>query len=258
MIHGAVLLVSLFLPFSGTTAQTCVPGRNTLSIRGQPQDLYFCPADQSTPRRGTVLFLPGDGGWRGFAIDIAQQMAAWGYDVYGLDTKTYLASFTGQTKSLQEADVTRDLQEITQWIRRTRPTSVTLVGWSEGAGLVILAAAVEKNIFSGVVALATTDTAVLGWRVIDDLTYLTGRNPHEPSFAVGPYLAKIAPLPIVMIQASRDRDAPLEAAKTLFALASEPKRLYVVDARNHRFDEGREEFFRVLQESLRWMDQAAR
>src|SRR6185295_8774725 len=85
------------LVFSGVAqaAATHTPGRNSAWVRSQAQDIYFYPAQGAL--RGSVLFVPGDGGWRGFAIDIAQVIAQGGYDVYGLDTKRYLESFTGRT-----------------------------------------------------------------------------------------------------------------------------------------------------------------
>ena len=38
-------------------------------------------------------------------------MTSWGYDVYGLDTKTYLTSFTGKT-TLKETEVAADFHQL--------------------------------------------------------------------------------------------------------------------------------------------------
>jgi hypothetical protein len=67
------------------------------------------------------------------------------------------------------------------------------------------------------------------------------------------YMAKIAPLPIWVIQSSGDVDTPLEEAKSLFNSAHEPKRFALVQAQNHRFDGNQPEFFRQLREALQWI-----
>ena len=58
-------------------------------LRGQREDVYYYPAAGAA--RGKILFAPGDGGWRGFAIDIAQTLAGWGYAAY----LTYVEVATG-------------------------------------------------------------------------------------------------------------------------------------------------------------------
>lgn len=246
------LLGALLLPL--VLAAQPVPGKNTLVVRGQTQDIYFFPAAGTPSPRGTVLFLPGDGGWRGLAITIAQTMASWGYNVYGMDTKRYLESFTGKTP-LTATDVMKDFRQVAQWIGRGRDGRVTLVGWSEGAGLCLLGGASPESerIYNGLVAIGLSETNVLGWKWSDYLTYITGKEPEEPHFASAPYLPQVAPLPLVMLQATGDQYVSVEAARRMFALAKEPKRFVLVPARNHRFDGNREEFFRHLREGLQWI-----
>ncbi len=66
------------------------PGTNSIPVRGVPQAVFYYPGDAGSSERPCILFAPGDGGWRGFATTVATQVAGWGYDVYGLDTKAYL------------------------------------------------------------------------------------------------------------------------------------------------------------------------
>lgn len=241
-------------------AEAPVAGKNAVTVRGQPQDLYYFPAQSdSKPPKGRILFAPGDGGWRGFAITIAQTAAAWGYDVYGIDTRRYLMSFTGKT-TLQETEVMSDFRQVAEWITRGTAGKVTLVGWSEGAGLVLLPAASPERskAFSGVVMVGLPESAVLGWRWTDDLTYLTKREPNEPHFSTALHLPRVAPLPLAVIQSAGDEYTPLETVKKLFAAAREPKKFSLVQARNHRFDGNREGFFRVLREGIEWINQGGR
>lgn len=254
---GLVLLMLLSAP---VFAQPPSPGRNSVAIRGQTQDVYFYPATggSSGPLK-RILFAPGDGGWRGWAVTIAQTMSAWGYDVYGLDTKRYLTSFTGKT-TLSEADVMNDFRQLAEWMTGRSGERVILVGWSEGAGLALLAAASTENkkTFSGVITFGLAEAGVLGWRWIDDLTYITKRPPKEPRFQTAKFVAQVAPLPLVMLHSSRDEDVSVDVARQLFWLARDPKQLAIIDAKNHRFDGNQDEFFRRLREGVQWITQASR
>lgn len=242
---------ALALPMSSYAQST---GRNIVTIRGQKQEVYFYPSTGAKLNR-KILFVPGDGGWRGWAITIAQQMAGWGYDVYGLDTKNYLEGFTGAAR-LQESSVSQDLRDITRWITQDANERVTLVGWSEGAGLAVLAAAGEgnKQTFRGLITFGLGDENILGWTWKDNLTYVTKTKPNEPTFHTIGYMPKIAPLPYLMIQSSRDEYVPFEEAKRLATAAREPKRVTVIQANNHRFDGATDEFYRTLREGLQWMN----
>ncbi len=226
-------------------------GRNSVAVRGVPQDVYYYPGGSGGGGRPCVLFAPGDGGWRGFAVTVATQVAGWGYDFFGLDTKSYLESFSRKSK-LKEADVMGDIRTLADAIRGKR--GVALIGWSEGAGLMTLAAAApSKDAYTGVITMGLGNENVLGWRLVDTLTYLTKRRPGEPTFFALSYMPRVAPLPLVMIQSSNDEYVGKDEAARLFGAAREPKRFVQVDARNHRFDGAQPEFFRQLRQALEWI-----
>lgn len=187
-------------------AQSPSAGKNTIMIRGERQDIYFYPAKgQLKHPDSKVLFASGDGGWRGFAVTVAKSVASWGYDVYGLDTKRYLESFTGSS-ILKATDVMSDFQRITDWITQKADEKVILMGHSEGAGLCLLAAASNENkkSFSGLVSIGLSKSGVLGGRLLDDITYVTKKMPNEPTFESADFLPKVSPLPILMVQSSHD------------------------------------------------------
>ncbi|MBI4454374.1 MAG: alpha/beta hydrolase [Acidobacteria bacterium] len=255
----STLALTLLLPVS-LFAQSPVAGKNSPIIRAQRQDIYFYPAESALQRLDRkILFAPGDGGWFGFAVTVATTTASWGYDVYGLDTKRYLESFTGKT-TLKETDVMSDFRQIAGWMTQGSTERVTLIGWSEGAGLCLLAAASDENkkTFFGLITLGLGESSVLGWRWSDALTYITGKDPAEPTFLSLPFLPKVAPLPLFMIQSSQDDYVAVETARHLFSAAHEPKRFSLIQARNHRYDGNRDEFFRTLREALQWINKAER
>jgi fermentation-respiration switch protein FrsA (DUF1100 family) len=101
--------------------------------------------------------------------------------------------------------------------------------------------------------LGLGDSNVLGWAWTDDLTYLTKRTPNEPAFSSLLFVDRIAPLPLVMLQSSRDEYVSLEEAHKLYQHAKDPKKFFLIDARNHRFDGNPGEFFKRLREALEWI-----
>lgn len=256
-----VALIS-FLALSMSTCTRPIPpaGKNAPVIRGQQQDVYFYPARSGMRDAPKVLFLCGDGGWQGRAIEVAVGMSKAGYDVYGLDTKRYLESFTTTAGALTEEDVQRDMAQIAKWMQTRWRERISILGWSEGAGLAVLAAASRDNeaVFNGVVTLGLSNTAFLGWRLRDDVTYITHGDPDEPMFRTRDYIPKVAPLALCMIQSSGDQFVSKDEAEALFGEAQQPKLYKLVQAQDHGFNGNTEGFFQALSEGLAWVDQTPR
>ena len=203
-----------------------------------------------------ILFAPGDAGFHGFAKVLGMRMANAGYDVYGIDSKHYLESFTAKKSRLTERDVMNDFAELAARISRGKPEKLTLVGWSEGAGLCLLAAAGENNAvrFNGFIAIGISELSELGWRWIDFITYITKKDPREPMFRTADFLPTISPLPFVMMQSTRDLYISAETAEKLFSIANEPKRFLLIEAKDHHFKGNQEEFFQELFLAVDWID----
>jgi pimeloyl-ACP methyl ester carboxylesterase len=253
--NAAVIL--FFLP--AIAAAELHPELNHVTIRGRQQNVYFLPAAKDpSGSKGTVLFSPGDGGWRGFAVSMAEHIAAAGYDTYGFDTHVYLSSFTTKESTLSPSDVMRDYGDLIRRIQGGSQAPVLLVGWSEGAGLDLLAAAAADNtaLIAGVVAIGLPTRSILGWRAADTITWITKKLPNEPTFASSDYLAKLE-VPFFMVHSRSDESTPLSDAEQMFTLLKSPKRFVVINARNHRFDGARDEFFAQLSNGLQWI-QASR
>jgi dienelactone hydrolase len=252
----AVVLAGLSLPPQVRT-HTPDSGRNTLEIRGVELEVYFYPATgRGAGAAPKVLFAPGDLGVHGLAITIAQTIASWGYDVCGLDTRRYLAGFTGRTP-LTVVEVMSDFRQLAAWMRPALTERIALVGWSEGAGLCLLATVGDekKNVFSGLISFGMTETNSLAWRWSDLFSSLVKRDPHEPQFQSIEHLPQVSPSPLLMIQSTGDQYVSVEAAKRLFAAAKEPKRFVLIEARDHRFEGNQQELYRALREGLEWITQ---
>lgn len=241
-------ILSAILLLGVTPAQE----RYRLTLRDQSQEvtLYRAPAKAAT----AIIFLPGDGGWRGFAVEMGASLARAGFDVYGWDVKRYLSGFTTSRGALTENDVQRDIGTFGHSLAKAGYQRLVLVGWSQGAAMATLAAAAPdaKAWLRGIVLLGLPERGVLGWRFADNITYLTKAEPDEPKFATAPALPNVAPVRLSMIQSTADEYLPLDKARQLFALAREPKRFTSVTARNHRYEGNQEEFLRLLAAQTRW------
>ncbi len=84
-------------------------------------------------------------------------------------------------------------------------------------------------------------TAELAWRWTDVGAWITKRDANEPSFAPKDVIASVSPLPLYMIQSTKDEYVPQAEWERLLAGAREPKKQVLIDASNHRFTDKRPE-----------------
>ena len=142
-------------------AQISHAGKNSFKIRRQEQKIYLYEATRAG-QHGKILFAAGDAGCRGFAVAIAEQLAQGGYDTYCLDVLRYLKSFTGK-EVLTTEQIASDFNQIARWIEQKDHQPILLVGWSEGAGLDLAAAANPANqiVFDGIVAIGVPEDNIL-------------------------------------------------------------------------------------------------
>lgn len=226
----------------------CAAEPLSVPLRGRTQTLVRI--DPRGPRNAAVIFLPGDGGWRGAAITMGEAMASWGYEVYGFDTKKYL-----EDRTVSRDQMTSDLRELAARVRQTAGKPVVLAGWSQGAGMAIAAASgtPPQGLIQGVLTLGLPESAVLGWDWKATIAVLARRTPDQPAFSVAPLLAGVSPTPLWMIHGSNDEYSGPGTARALFAAAAEPKHFEEIASANHRFDGHSDELYRSMQAGLRWI-----
>lgn len=222
----------------------------TITLHGHPQQLhvYGRPGDRA------AIVASGDGGWMHLAPHVAEWLAAHGWYVVGFDAKAYLVSGTETGGMLRTQQIPRDYEVLLRLVDSS-PAKPVLIGVSEGAGLAVVAAAdpaVNPRI-AGVVALGLGDVNELAWRWRDSIIYLTKGTPKEPAFHTTDFISRLAPAPIALLRSAQDEYVPAGESARLFALAREPKRLWTIDATNHRFSGNLPEFDTRLAEALGWI-----
>jgi alpha-beta hydrolase superfamily lysophospholipase len=250
-IRSAFAAFSMLLLAGRATPDASAQSAHALMIRGHVQQLQLYGRSDGTP----VIVSSGDGGWVHLGPHVAELLAGRGFFVVGFDVKAYLAGFTSETATLRPADEQRDYGRLAAFASAATGRKPILIGVSEGAGLSVLAAtdADTKAVISGVIALGLPEMNELGWRWKDSLIYLTHRAPNEPAFSAATAVAAVTPLPLAIMQSTHDEFVPLADTRRMFAQASEPKRLWIIDAANHRFSNNLSEFDTRLMEAIEWV-----
>ena len=97
-----------------------------------------------------------------------------------------------------------------------------------------------------------SDQNELGWRFRDSIIYLTHGAPQEPLLGArdrGPP----GPVPLAQLHSTHDEYVPVEEARRVFEKAGGPKRMWVIEAQDHRFSGRAEEFSQRLLEAMAWV-----
>jgi pimeloyl-ACP methyl ester carboxylesterase len=230
--------------------------RQAFVLRGETQYFFHIPAQEPAQRRPPILFVTGDRGWCGAAVDMGQMIAKLGYEVYGFDVRRYLSGFTASSGALTENQVASDMEQVIAVVASLDHQPVVLVGWSQGAAMVVLAAARtgHKEMVGGVLTIALPEAGFLGWRRRDDLLALLRRDAHEPRFQVAPLLPQVAPTPAWMVYGTRDRFTSAAAARRLVSLARRPRRRREIQGGDHPLKGHRKELLASLRLGLAWVE----
>jgi len=237
------------------TGAACAADRVDLPLRGHVMALTIY--QPSGPPTGTIIMGSGDVGWVGLAVARAQELSADGYVVVGVNVREYLSAFTAKGTHLTPADIGHDFAELARFLRARGElfTPAVLSGVSEGAGIVVVAAAAPENHewVTGVITMGLPRTSEIAWHWSDFTSWITRKDAAEPSVDAVDYLAAIAPVPLVMIQSRKDEYVSEADYRGMVGAAREPKKLILIDASNHRFTDRLPELRRGYAEGLAWI-----
>jgi fermentation-respiration switch protein FrsA (DUF1100 family) len=227
----------------------------TVTIRGHAQTLHVYGSPQGDP----VIVSSGDGGWVHLGPYIAEMLSRHGYYVLGLDVRSYLSSFTAAAATLNPKDEPGDYAVLAQVAQTATGKRPILLGVSEGGALSVLSATdpQTKALIAGVIGVGLPDRAELAWRWQDAVIYLTHKLPKEPTFSTADVAANVAPVPLAAIHSTGDEFVPVGDVRRVVNNAGEPKRLWIINASNHRFSSNLAEFDGRLLEAIGWIKQNA-
>jgi alpha-beta hydrolase superfamily lysophospholipase len=247
--HRFLAAVACLAMFGTGAADGQTTGTVKLRTTSQTVRLY------GSRGREAVVVSSGDGGWMHLGPHVAELLAAKGYFVVGLDARAYLASLTTDDSTLRTQDEPSDYRAFIDYAAMRNVGKPVLIGVSEGAGLSVLAATDPgiRTAISGIIGLGLGNVNELGWRWRDAVIYITKGVPKEPTFNVADIIDRIAPLPLAAIHSTHDEFVPLSEVQHLMDRANAPKRLWIIQAADHRFSDNLSEFDLRLLEALTWI-----
>jgi type IV secretory pathway VirJ component len=255
-------------------ARSAAPKVSTtlVMLHGQPLELHVAAPAQATATAAAanpiVLYASGDGGWFGAAVDMFKQIADAGFPVVGFSSKAFLKIQRPHGGLVNATQLAADYEAIVTQARaalgQSDSSGVVLTGWSRGAGFAVLAASVSsaRANLAGIIAIglgpgedltvtaADDDGSDDGAGDDDGQPNQTGGSGQFDTYAT---IARLGPLACAVIQASHDNYLPAAAARKLFGPDTDRRRLYAIDARNHRFTGGKAAFNAALIDALNWI-----
>ncbi len=226
-----------------------------VSVRGKTLTVtLYTP---NVPPRGTVVMGSGDVGWVGLAPSMAEELCTQGYIVVGINIRQYLSAFTSGQSHLDTTNVPADYRVLIDTLKHSRSLAAPIImsGVSEGAALAVLAASDRANHawIGGVITMGLPPSAELAWRWTDAGSWITKHDADEPSFAPRDVIGAVSPIPLCMIQSTRDEYVSKAEWERFLAEAREPKKQILIDASNHRFTDKRPELDAAYRAGLAWI-----
>jgi type IV secretory pathway VirJ component len=210
MNRGAVSIVAAACLALGS-AGTCALAQSAAAvpyddIRGLP--LHEVPTKSLSPTAAAV-FLSGDGGWAGLDRRVAEDLAARGVSVVGLDSRAYLMKT--RTPDEAAADVARVMRHFkVQWAVQ----HLALVGYSRGADMApFVANRLPSDLRSDlalVVLLGPAERASFQFHWTDLLTDTS--KPSDPPIL--PELERLRGTPVLCVYGKDEKESLCRLADT--------------------------------------------
>jgi dienelactone hydrolase len=254
MHRGTVALSFAIAALDAAASVSAAPAATErLEIRGRAQQLHLYGAAGAP----AVVVTSGDGGWVHLGPAVAQYLATQGYFVVGFDAKAYLSSFTSGSAALGTNDVPKDYAALLEYAARRSPGRPLLLGVSVGAGLSVLAATDPElqPRLAGIIALGLPEKNELGWRLRDAVIYMTKKVPNEPLFSASQIVGRVAPVPLALLRSTHDEFVTTTESDAILAQTQQPRRLWTIEAADHRFSDKQPELQRRLKEAIAWIAQ---
>ena len=229
--------------------------------KGSLEFTYVTPVKPKPPVY-LVIFASGDAGWIGASGVVFEHLARSGYYVAGYNSREGVDEIkdAGRTLPITEAaiDIYAIVTQAKEDMGLPEETPTILTGFSRGASMVIMGAAVRKiqPRLAGAITMSLTKEA--------DYVRMPKGKPlpegiqldEEGRLLTYPLLERLGALPMAVIQADGDSYVPASEARTLMGPDTPTRRLYTVENSSHGFGGARDVLLRDLDDALAWVKSA--
>lgn len=218
------------------------------------------------PYRGTIIFAPEFKSDRTSCVRYCRPLVEAGYSIFSFDFRGHGQSMSQEgytsrlwTSDREMADMIGAISFVEQWLEsHGRPIEIGLFGISRGGCTALLASeacnSVKAIITDGAFSSdCTLEHLMKRWAKIFAKVRIVYEN-HPPEFyrflrwalfvtcrmkfkcrypSVRKALMRMAPRPLLLIHGQRDSYIPVEQSRLLYAMAAQPKYLWVVPDAKH-------------------------
>jgi dienelactone hydrolase len=256
--RALLVAVALFTGADALVAEAAGSQKLDVDVRGKTLTLTVYEPKPGAQIRGTILMGSGDVGWVGLATTLATFLSNEGYIVAGINARQYLSAFAIGADHLTIEQVPADYGLLAAALRSrsllVRP--VILSGVSEGAALAVAAAASPgaHQWVDGVLTMGLPATAELAWRWKDVMAWVFTKDANEPSFSPHEIIGRVSPVPLWMIHSTTDEYVEKADYRRFESVAKEPKKLVLIDAKNHRFTDKMPQLKAEILAGFAWFD----
>lgn len=234
----------------------------TVLLHGKALELHLAAPQTPSAAHVVVLYASGDGGWFGTAVDMFRQIGKAGYFAAGFSSRAFLKIERPRGTLVNATQLAAEYEQILAQARSAMGLDATnrtvLTGWSRGAAFSVLVASepAPQDPVLGVIAIGLAEGEDLKISGADDETDDGGRTSIERRqwpFDTYALIARLGPVPCAVIQATHDNYLPATRARELFGPDTPLRRFYAVNAKNHRFSDGKPAFDAAFLEAIRWV-----
>jgi pimeloyl-ACP methyl ester carboxylesterase len=271
-LSRTVTALLLCLPLAGAAcahlpqpAEPFATWRAVAHVQGEWLSVRLSRPAAASPQMPLVLFITGDGGWRGKDLDAFNHLIGWGYPVVGVSAPEYLRHLDGVQIPPQVLadDIATIIAVGDQGLHLPASIPVLLVGVSRGADLVVVAAARRslRTSVRGVLAVALTkeEEYVRRFRrritAPADTSSNDNDNDSEDVPVARPYVAlRRVAAPVCVIQSTNDQYVRAADARQLFGPDTDARQFHAIESRDHSFSDARDQLYDSMRTSLQWIN----
>lgn len=254
------------------------PSRKVFQDPQEPhRDVFFRTADgvllhgarffavESTKRRGTVIQFHGNAGNLTSHYRSLTWVTEHGYDLLTFDYRGYGRSEGSPSPEGLHRDALATIALARSTPAPSEEPDLVLIGQSLG-GAVLLRAMVDLQERARVRAVVVEGTfasfTAMAAHVVKRPVFTHPLAPIAMALVSDRYapagaIEKVAPIPLLVVHGQRDAIVPASFGCEIFALAREPKELWLVPGAGH-IEALREPRFNLQRALIHWLDRTAR
>ncbi|HEX5421050.1 MAG TPA: AcvB/VirJ family lysyl-phosphatidylglycerol hydrolase [Gammaproteobacteria bacterium] len=232
------------------------------TVRVGVRNLHVTYVQPVTPRHPhyLIVFTTGDGGWHGVNNDVIEHLASQSYSIAGLSAPDVLRPLKRARRKMtakQAADLLgASFAQFRKDLAIEASARLIVVGFSRGATFVAFTAVhpdLQREL-AGAIAIGLTRRADYLGSITPSTIESDIRLDKRRRVLIYPALKLFAHVKVAVIQSTGDRYVSAAESRALLGPDTPTRRLYAIEARNHRFGGNREQLIEDLDAALRWIE----